>query len=76
MRERPRAIYCSIEATAIKSILYCPDCIRVFVHIEFLPMLLSSAVRDYVSNSQGGDNRFIDDLEGEDCNKEESFPRL
>ena len=50
MRERPCAIYHSIELTTAECILDSPNCIHILVLVQPTPLLLLSAIRDYASS--------------------------
>ena len=50
MRERPCAIYHSIEPTTAECILDSPNCIHILVLVRARPQLLESAIWDYVSS--------------------------
>src|SRR6266536_329291 len=67
MRKGPGAIHRSIEPTAVESILDSPNRISVLFPVQPRPLFFDSAIWDYTSQRQGGDDRLVDELKGEDC---------
>lgn len=66
MRERPRMLHRGVEPTAIKSILDSPNCTRILIRIQALPLVLRSTIRDYIVHRPCGNSRLVYELKGED----------